>query len=106
MLSVHLFPRLQGNPNKDWEIFLLCDAALGNINEGKGSTGAHIIGIKDWLGNCCPIFWQSNQMKGTVHSTIAVEALSLSERLESAIYHRTDSRNWFCYWRLFTGDYL
>jgi hypothetical protein len=64
------------------------DAALGNINSGKGSTGAHIIWIKDRKGNCCPICWQANKIKRVVCSTIAAEALSLQDGLESALYYR------------------
>lgn len=83
-----LFPGLLGNISDDWEIFVFCDAALGNLNNGEGSVGAHIIWIKDRKGNCCPIFWQSKKIKRVVRSTIAAEALSLIEGLESAIYYR------------------
>ena len=86
---IQYFPSLKGTPKEDWEIFLFCDAALANLNDGKGSTGAHILWIKDRLGNCCPIYWQSNKIKRVVRSTIASEALSLQEGLESALYFRT-----------------
>lgn len=82
------FPHLEGIPTNDWEIILFSDAALGNINDGKGSTGAHIIWIKDRLGNCCPVCWKSNKIKRVVRSTLAAEALSLQEGLETAIYYR------------------
>ena len=67
---------------------MFSDAALGNINSGKGSTGALIIWIKDRKGNCCPICWQANNIKRVVCSTIAAEALSLQDGLESALYYR------------------
>lgn len=85
---VQFFPQLQGNPKSDWEFFTFTDAALGNINDGKGSTGAHIIWIKDRTGNCCALWWQANKIKRVVRSTIAAEALSLQEGLESALYYR------------------
>ena len=63
---VQLFPSLRGKSTEDWEIFVFSDVALGNINSGKGSTGAHIIWIKDRKGNCCPICWQANKIKRVV----------------------------------------
>lgn len=85
---IQTFPPLQSNIEEDWEIFLFSDASLGNINDGSGSTGAHIIWIKDRLGKCCPIFWQANKIKRVVRSTIAAEALSLEEGLETGLYYR------------------
>ena len=43
---IQLFPPLKGNMAKDWEIFVFTDALLGNINQGKGSAGAYILGGK------------------------------------------------------------
>ena len=83
---VQIFPQLQGKPSQDWEIFVFSYAALGNINCGQGSTGAHFVWLKDHIGNCCPIFSQSNKIKRVVRSTIAAEALSLQDGLESAYY--------------------
>ena len=67
---------------------MFSDAALGNINSGTGSTGANIIWIKDRKGKCCSICWQANKIKRVVRSTIAAEALSLQDGLESALYYR------------------
>ncbi|CAC5360729.1 unnamed protein product [Mytilus coruscus] len=50
------------------------------------STGAHIVWIKDRIGKCCPISWQANKIKRVVRSTIAAEALSLQDGLETALY--------------------
>ncbi|VDI09013.1 Hypothetical predicted protein [Mytilus galloprovincialis] len=88
--SVHVKGH-KGNVTEDWEIFVFSDAALGNINDGKGSTGAHIVWInkliiKDRIGKCCPISWQANKIKRVVRSTKAAEALSLQEGLETALY--------------------
>ena len=65
------------------------DAALGNLNDGKDSTGGHLI----FLSNPCLekvvcLDWQANKIKKIVRSTLAAEALSLCEGLESGIYHR------------------
>ncbi|CAG2239162.1 unnamed protein product [Mytilus edulis] len=86
---IQLFPSLKGKETEDWEIFVFSDAALGNINDGKGSTGAHIVWIKDRIGKCCPISWQANKIKRVVRSTIAAEALSLQDGLETALYFRS-----------------
>lgn len=72
---IQLFPALRGQKTKDWEIIVFSDAALGNLNFNQGSTGAHIVWVKDRYGNCCPIYWKSNKIKRVVRSTIAAEAL-------------------------------
>nr|XP_034319149.1 uncharacterized protein LOC109620710 [Crassostrea gigas] len=88
IIHIQIFPLLHGAVEKDWEIFVFTDAALANISEGEGSTGGQILWIKDRIGNCCPIHWQANKIKRVVRSTIAAEALSLQEGLESALYYR------------------
>jgi len=85
--SVISFPKLSQNVS-DWHIWVFTDASLGNINNGTGSTGAHIIWLVDHEGNCCPITWQANKIKRVVRSTIAAEALSLQEGLEASYYYR------------------
>ncbi|CAC5357015.1 unnamed protein product [Mytilus coruscus] len=85
---IQFFPSLKGNVTEDWEIFVFSDAVLGNINDGKGSTGAHIVWIKDRIGKCCPISWQANKIERVVRSSIAAEALSLQDGLETALYFR------------------
>ena len=86
--SIQLYPCLGGNEADDWEVFVFTDAALGNLNDGKGSVGAYIIWLKDRNGNCCPIAWQAKKIKRVVRSTIAAEGLALLEGLEAAIYYR------------------
>ena len=86
VVSVIMFPRLK----KDFlgcKILVLSDASLGNINNGTGSTGAHIIWLIDGTGKCCPLAWQANKIKRLVSSSIAAEALSLQEGLESSYYY-------------------
>ena len=86
--SIQSYPQLKGNEATDWEIFVFSDAALGNLNDGKGSVGAYIVWLKDRIGNCCPIAWQSRKIKRVVRSTIAAEGLALLEGLEAATYFR------------------
>jgi hypothetical protein len=43
IIPIQLFPPLCGTAEKDWEIFIFTDAALGNFNEGKGSTEGQIL---------------------------------------------------------------
>lgn len=80
--STQLYPQLKGKETNDWEVFVFTDAALGNLNDGKGSVGAYLIWLKDRFGNCCPIAWQAKKIRRVVRSTIAAEGL------EAAIYYR------------------
>jgi len=80
--SIILFPNLH-QEFKNWEIIVFTDASLANICCGKGSIGAHIVWLKNDEGRCCPLAWQANKIKRVVRSTIAAEALSLQEGLES-----------------------
>ena len=52
--SIIAFPRLSQSMS-EWQIWVFTDASLGNINNGTGSTGAHIIWLVDHDMNCCPI---------------------------------------------------
>ncbi|CAC5417518.1 unnamed protein product [Mytilus coruscus] len=63
------------------------NASLGNISNGTGSTESQVIWIVDNESNSCPITWQANKIKRVVRSTIAAEALSLQDGLESSFYH-------------------
>ncbi|CAC5368587.1 unnamed protein product [Mytilus coruscus] len=64
------------------------DTSLGNISNGTGSTESHVIWIVDNKSNSCPITWKANKIKRVVRSTIAADALSLQDGLESSFYHR------------------
>ena len=69
-------------------VVVFTDASLGNINEGTGSTGAHIVWLMDNSGRCCPVTWNAHKIKRVVRSTLAAETLSLQEGLETAFYYR------------------
>ncbi|CAC5406207.1 unnamed protein product [Mytilus coruscus] len=85
--SIISFPKMNKDI-KEWKIIVLTDASLGNISNGTGSTESHVIWIVDNESNSCPITWQANKIKRVVRSTIAAEALSLQDGLESSFYHR------------------
>ena len=55
------------------------DASLCNINNGTGSTGAHIVWLVDNDGKCCPLSWLAGKIKRVVRSKIAAESLSLQD---------------------------
>lgn len=82
-----MFSKVRETPNR-LENVVFTDASLGNLNEGIGSTGAHEFWSKDRKGNCYLIAWQTNKIKLVVKSTIAAEALSLQEGLESAAFYK------------------
>ena len=68
------------------EIWCFTDAAFGNINQGKDSTGSYIIFLVNPInGKSAPIEWKSNKTKRRVQSSLAAEALSLSAGLDAAI---------------------
>ena len=68
------------------EIWCFTDAAFGNINNGKDSTGSYIIFLVNPVnGKSAPIDWKSNKTKRRVQSSLAAEALSLSAGLDAAI---------------------
>ena len=69
---------------KNKKVVVFTDASLCNISDGTGSTGAHIVWLVDNHGKCCPLSWHANKIKRVVRSTIAAEALSLQEGLESS----------------------
>ena len=85
--SILSFPSLNRDVST-WKIIVFTDASLCNINSGTGSTGGHIIWLKDSNQKCCPLYWNANKIKRVVRSTIAAEALSLQEGLESGFYFR------------------
>jgi len=87
MKSLITFPDLSKTA-EDWKILVFTDASLCNLNNGTGSTAGHIVWLVDTKGKCCPLFWHAGKIKRVVRSTIAAEALSLQEGLESAVYYR------------------
>ena len=81
--SIVRFPALN---LKTLKLVTFTDASLGNLNEGVGSTHGSVIWMMDNQGRCCPLWWQSKKIKRVVRSTLAAEALSLQEGLESSYY--------------------
>ncbi|KAK6191184.1 hypothetical protein SNE40_002922 [Patella caerulea] len=86
--SVLNFPKLQCDKS-ELKLVLYTDASLGNLNNGLGSTAAHILWLVDSNHNSCPISWHSAKIKRVVRSTLAAEMLSLQEGLESCVYYRS-----------------
>ena len=80
------FPKL--NKSSEIKIVVFTDAAMGNINDGTGSIGAFVVWLMDNTGQCCPITWNAHKIKRVVRSTLAAEALSLQEGLETGYYYR------------------
>ena len=85
--SVITFPNLS-NKVSDLKIVVFTDASLCNLNNGTGSTAAYIVWLMDCHGKCSPLSWHAGKIKRVVRSTIAAEALSLQEGLESGFYYR------------------
>ena len=85
--SIVKFPSMNKNIHT-WKIIVFTDASLCNINDGTGSTAGHIVMVMDRHGESCPLYWHSGKIKRVVRSTIAAEALSLQEGIESAFYYR------------------
>ena len=82
-----VFPNL-GDPT-NWKILCFTDASLGNLNEGRDSTGGHLLLLWNQLTkNCSTIDWQSNKIKRVVRSTLSAETLSLCDGLENALLIR------------------
>ena len=65
------------------KLVLYNDAAYANLPDGVSSTGGRILFL---LGNgrCCPISWSSTKVKRVVKSSLATEALSLVDGLDTA----------------------
>ena len=81
-----IFPTL-GSINS-WRIIVFSDAAHANLSDGVSSMGGHIVFLVGAYNSCCVLSWQANKIKRIVRSTLAAEALSLQEGLESGFYHR------------------
>ena len=61
------------------------DGSNANIPDRTSSTGAGIIFLPGDGERCCSISWSSSKIKSIARSTLAAEALSLTEGCESAI---------------------
>lgn len=77
-----------GDPSK-WRVVCYTDAALGNLNDGIDSTGGSIVFVTNQTNKQCAVLdWQANKIKRVVRSTLAAEAMSLCDGLETAIHLR------------------
>ena len=76
-------PRL--NPDS-LQMIVYTDASFGNLDNGSGSMGGHIVFLTDTSGQCCTIDWKSRKIKRIVRSTLASETLSLGDGLETGLF--------------------
>ena len=62
---------------------LYTDASFGNLNDG-GSQGGYVLFLKDETDKSNLIGWQSKKIRRVVKSTLASEALALSDGVDNA----------------------
>ena len=58
------------------------------MSDGISSTGGHVIILLGENQRCAPLSWSCAKIKRVVKSTLAAEALSLSNAIDNAIYLR------------------
>ena len=73
-----------GNDN-DLRIIVYSDAAHGNLPNG-GSQGRYIIFLCGDQNMCVPLNWEPKRIRRVVRSSLAAEALALSDALDDAVY--------------------
>lgn len=71
-----------------WQITVYTDAALANLSDGVGSTGAFVILLVSG-DSCCPISWGCKKIRRVVKSSLAAETLSLLSGVEESMYLRS-----------------
>ena len=69
----------------DLRIIVYSDAAHGNLPNG-GSQGGYVIFLCEYQNMCLPLNWQSKYLRRVVRSSLATEALALSDALDEAVY--------------------
>ena len=79
-----LFPKLSG----DVVIQAFSDASFANLIDGVSSGRGQIIFLADWENRAAPLTWTANKVKRVVSSTLAAEALSLHECINTSQYLR------------------
>jgi len=72
-----------------WKLVLFADASHANLSNNTGSCIGYIIFLVGENDNSCPLVWKSGKAKRVVKSTIAAEAMALSEGMDEAIYLRS-----------------
>ena len=73
-----------GNDN-DLRIIVYSDAAHRNP-PNRGSQGCYVLVLMDYQNICVPLNWQSKRIRRVVRSSLAAEALMLSDALDDAVY--------------------
>ena len=68
------------------KIRVYTDASFGNLDDGAGSMGGHVVFLKDRFNRSSPMDWKSRKIKRIVRSTLAAEALSLGDGLETGMF--------------------
>ena len=77
-----LFPNL-GDPGQ-LRLLVYCDASYANLQDGVSSAGGHIVFLMGRDGRSCPLAWRSGKIRRVVRSTLAAEALSMADGLDTA----------------------
>ena len=67
----------------DIHVVTFCDAAYANLKDGS-SQGGHIVFLASRNGNCCPLAWQSKNIKRLVKSSLSGESWAMIEAVETA----------------------
>ena len=81
-----IIPNLRDSRN--WTFETHTDAALGNLNDGIDSTGAHIIFASNKKGKMAALDWKSSMVKRVVRSSLAAEIMVLIDGIENALHLR------------------
>ena len=68
------------------ELRVYTDSSFGNLDDGSGSMGGHIVFLKDKTGKCAVLDWKSRKIKRVVRSTLAAETLALGDGLETGMF--------------------
>ena len=71
--------------DKDLRTIVFTDGAHDNLVDG-GSQGGYFVFLVGENGKCALISWQSKGMRGVVKSSLAVEAQSVSDSIDGAIF--------------------
>ena len=75
-----IFPSLD---TQNVEVVVYTDSSFNNLDDG-GSQGGQIVFLKDQLNRSCPISWRSTRVRRIARSTLAAEALSFADGMDTA----------------------
>lgn len=67
------------------KLLVFSDASLGNLPDG-GSQGGYLVFLVGDNGKFSLVSWQSKKVRRVVRSTLAAEALAMSEAVDEAIF--------------------